>query len=64
MGTDRHVPGNNVEAAQDRLIFVLNHKIFSVSVKWHFAAIHLCYKMIPRHAAQTGKTQRTFNALR
>ena len=33
--------GNNVEAAQDRLIFVLNHKIFSVSVKWYLAAIHL-----------------------
>ena len=27
------MPGNNVEAAQDRLIFVLNHKVFSVSVK-------------------------------
>ena len=27
------MPGNNVEAAQDRLIFVLSHKIFSVSVK-------------------------------
>ena len=27
------MPGNNNEAAQDRLIFVLSHKIFSVSVK-------------------------------
>ena len=33
MTTDQHVPGNNVEAAQDRLIFVSSHKIFSVSVK-------------------------------
>ena len=61
METGLKVP--TVEAAQDRLIFVLNHKIFSVSVKWHVAAIHLYYKTIPRHVAQTGKTQRTFNAL-
>ena len=27
------MPGNNVEVAQDRLIFVLSHKIFSVSVQ-------------------------------
>ena len=33
MTTDQHVPGNNVEAAQDRLTFVFSHKIFSVSVK-------------------------------
>ena len=60
--TDQHVPGNNVEAALDRLILVLNNKIFSVSVKWHLAAIHLYQKTIPRHVAQTGKTQMTFNA--
>ena len=63
MRTDQHVPGNNVEAAQDRLILVLNPKIFSVSVKWHLAAIHLYLKMIPRHVAQTGKTQRILNSL-
>ena len=31
----KHLPGNNVEAEQDRLVFVFNQSVFCVSVKWH-----------------------------
>ena len=33
VGTDQHVPGNNVEAAQDRVIFGLNHKGWLIEKK-------------------------------
>ena len=38
----KHLPGNNVEAEQDRLIFVFSQSVFYVSVKWHIVVTVLC----------------------